>query len=341
MKRRRGILHPQPNLHRLLQYFLPVPLPFGPMASSCASCPLSTSLTFAAVAAGGVALGYYMASHCAGAVDSGAAASGPVVKVADPKESRDTYEKQQLVNQYLEFHFAPPSESFALAREAGIDVTKAYDFPARLARVAERHSRPDRRSRALDLGCAVGRTTFELAHMFKECVGIDLSNGFITAANTLLRDGRLAFDGPGQGERVVPRVALIPTGIDVSRVSFSVGDALAVDPALGQFDVIIAANLLCRVPQPEKLLEALCTRVTVGGIIILASPYSWWAGATNPESWLGGTEAKGESADVVKNILRTKYGMELLTEEPMPFLIRDHPRRFQLGFSHLTVWRRL
>ncbi len=40
--------------------------------------------------------------------------------------------------------------------------------------------------RALDIGCAVGRTTIELASHFDEVVGIDLSNAFIDAANTVL-----------------------------------------------------------------------------------------------------------------------------------------------------------
>ena len=42
------------------------------------------------------------------------------------------------------------------------------------------------KGRALDIGCAVGRTTIELATLFDEVIGIDLSNAFIAAANNTL-----------------------------------------------------------------------------------------------------------------------------------------------------------
>ena len=43
--------------------------------------------------------------------------------------------------------------------------------------------------RALDVGCAVGRSTFELARDFNEVVGIDYSNKFIQRCQELKMTG--------------------------------------------------------------------------------------------------------------------------------------------------------
>ena len=42
--------------------------------------------------------------------------------------------------------------------------------------------------RALDIGCALGRTSIVLAQHFDEVIGIDLSNAFIEAANKVLHE---------------------------------------------------------------------------------------------------------------------------------------------------------
>ena len=39
------------------------------------------------------------------------------------------------------------------------------------------------KGRVLDLGCAVGRTNFDLVDYFNEAVGIDISKAFINVAN--------------------------------------------------------------------------------------------------------------------------------------------------------------
>ena len=44
------------------------------------------------------------------------------------------------------------------------------------------------------------------------------------------------------------------------------------------------------------------------------------------------------SADTVKSVLDRDF--ELLAENNMPFLIREHRRKYQWGCSHVTVWKR-
>lgn len=35
-----------------------------------------------------------------------------------------------------------------------------------------------------------------------------------------------------------------------------------------------------------------------------------------------------------------RQGFSLVHEEDVPFLIREHARKFQYGVSHATVWRK-
>ena len=48
-------------------------------------------------------------------------------------------------------------------------------------------------SRVLDIGCAVGRSTFELTESFDEAVGIDYSQSFINMCNTLKEKGEIQY----------------------------------------------------------------------------------------------------------------------------------------------------
>ena len=255
-------------------------------------------------------------------------------KKEDPKESRETYEKLDSARQYMEFHFTPGSVSFTRNLSS---ISDAFDFPVRVAQKFAKFV-PAKNLRALDLGCATGASAFEMSKYFDSVVGIDLSNAFINYANELKSKGSFEYFAPDQGLTTIPRKTTIPVGSHPERCTFLVGDALNVDPALGTFDALLAANLLCRVPEPRQLLDSFAKLINPGGILVLVSPYSWWEGATNKEKWIGGRQGEKRSEDQVKAILSENF--ELLSEGDEPFLIRDHHRRFQLGFSHGTIWRR-
>jgi len=53
---------------------------------------------------------------------------------------------------------------------------------AQLLAVAERLGLPQRRTRALDFGCGVGRITRHLSQHFRECWGVDVSQGMLQLA---------------------------------------------------------------------------------------------------------------------------------------------------------------
>ena len=53
--------------------------------------------------------------------------------------------------------------------------------------------------RALDVGCAVGRSTFELARGFDEVVGLDYSHAFIQRCQQMKMMGRSSYKLPTEG----------------------------------------------------------------------------------------------------------------------------------------------
>ena len=60
-----------------------------------------------------------------------------------------------------------------------------------------------------------------------------------------------------------------------SRLSFYQGDACNLSSDLGQFGCVLAANMVCRLPNPFEFLDRLPSLVAPGGTLVITSPYSW------------------------------------------------------------------
>ena len=68
-------------------------------------------------------------------------------------------------------------------------------------------------NRALDIGCSVGRITFELAREYEEVVGVDYSQPFVEKCNELKREGQAEYDIAVEGELVDHKIAVIDSAI--------------------------------------------------------------------------------------------------------------------------------
>ncbi len=242
------------------------------------------------------------------------------------------YETEKLVAEYLFFHYADEDEV-----SGGHPVPReALNFPVRVVTELADLERAPRT--ALDLGCAVGRSTFELARIARSVLGIDFSSAFIRSAEVLKREGRLDCHVSVEGECTEAFTARVPDGIDVSRVSFEAGDATALRADLGSFDLVLAANLLCRLPEPAKFLRRLPGLVASGGQLLLTTPFSWLPDYTAPEHWIGGRASTGPSWEELCNALEPHFELQL--SKDMPFLIREHSRKFQYGVPLGSRWIR-
>lgn len=269
-------------------------------------------------------------------VDTANAGESDTAGVGDPDDgvphAPNAYESRRALDQYLLFHYGSTEEVLPYP----FGPRDALGYPARCAgaALAECAAPP---SRALDLGCAVGGASFELARVCGEVVGVDVSRTFIDAATRLQREGALAYERVEEGDRVTPLVARVPAEVDRSRVRFEVGDATALPASLGEFDVVVLANLIDRVADPARCLDRLAWILRPGGVLFVSSPYTWLPEFTPRERWLGG----GNEVSTMEAIrARLDPTFALVRRSDMPFLIREHARKFQWSVADATVWRR-
>lgn len=247
------------------------------------------------------------------------------------------YETDKAVSEYLLFHYGAPEE--VLPYDFG--PTAALNYPVRCVTECLNVSRLPAVPRALDLGCAVGRSSFELARHFREVIGIDFSERLIGAASQLKIAGTMDYSFAEQGDLLKQTTATVPPDIDRSRVAFEQGDAMDLRDHLGQFDALIMANLVDRLQDPAKCLERISGLLNPGGQLIITTPCTWLEEYTPKENWLGGFEKEGKpvmTIDGLRAFLDKDF--ELTATRDLPFLIREHARKYQWSVAQASLWRR-
>ena len=256
-----------------------------------------------------------------------------VISEVPATQTSSSYETDKLLSEYAEFHYGDtyfnvPNFSKALAEIA----------------IAAMSDRPKRR--ALDLGCASGRATFELAHAFESVTGVDFSARFIGQGVQLAQHGVLRYVLTDEGDLVSYKEStLVGLGLEhvKNKVEFYQGDACNLKPILTGYDLILAANLIDRLYDPAKLLNNIHTRVNPSGLLLIASPYTWLVEHTKKESWVGGFKRDGENfttLDGLKEILG-KYFRLIQGPQAVPFVIRETKRKFQHTLSEVTIWEKI
>ena len=249
----------------------------------------------------------------------------------------NVYETDKLLGEYLLFHYGTERE--ILTPE--IQCRDALFFPVRCVAECLDDAILPASARALDLGCAVGRSSFELARSCAEVIGIDASHRFIDAASELQRTGRLTYRRLDEGALFTTLEASVPPDLDRTRVAFETGDAQLLRNDLGEFDVVLMANLIDRLRTPKRCLAQLPNLVKPGGQLVITSPYTWLEEFTPQSEWLGGFESNGarrKTRDGLQETLGTAF--EFSGTKDLPFLIREHARKFQLSVAEVTLWRR-
>lgn len=256
-----------------------------------------------------------------------------IVSHASAETPAAYYETDKLMSEYAEFHYG--DTYFGVA-----------NFPKTLAELAVTAMAGKPMGRALDLGCASGRASFELAKHFDHVTGVDFSARFINQGVQLIQAGQLRYTLTEEGDlvsyntRTLAELGLADT---VSKVEFYQGDACNLKPIYTNYDLVLAANLIDRLYNPSRFIENIHTRINAGGILIITSPYTWLEEHTPREAWLGGIKKDGESyttLDALKEHLGAHFK---LVGEPqdVPFVIRETKRKFQHTLSQVTIWERL
>jgi hypothetical protein len=80
-----------------------------------------------------------------------------------------------------------------------------------------------------------------------------------------------------------------------------------------------------------------------GGLLVLVSPYSWLEEYTPQSEWFGGsyTESKEpvDSYDALRDFIASNnIPLNAVSRNDIPFLIREHERKYQYGVSDCNIW---
>ena len=243
------------------------------------------------------------------------------------------YESDQLVSQYLEFQY-------------GIEYFGIANFAKTLVDLAQPYFQQTPCHRALDIGCATGRASFELARSFDQVTGLDFSARFIQQAVYLAQGHRVRYQLPLEGELSEEKsCSLEDVALDqvASKTEFFQADACNLKAHFSGYDFILAANLIDRLHHPRDFLAQIHERMNIGGILMLSSPYTWLEEHTARSEWLGGFQQDGENITTltgISNILTQHF--ELVAEpQDVPFVIRETARKYQHTLSQVTIWKRV
>jgi putative 4-mercaptohistidine N1-methyltranferase len=284
------------------------------------------------------------------------------------------YETDQLVTQYLDFHYHDAASGGFDAASGGHDAASGGldgfsgghdgssgrldaaagsasrtilgvpNFPAACVEATMPHVPMDHRQRCLDIGCSVGRSAFEFARFFAHVDAVDFSARFIQSGVRLQQGDEVLYEVPTEGELTTGRaISLDRLGLTAAgkRVLFMQGDACNLKANYTDYDLVFAGTLIDRLYDPSLFLDGIGARVRSGGLLVITSPYTWLEEYTQKSKWVGGRREHGEPLSTLAGLTRSLAGnFSLIHRQNVPFVIRETARKHQHSIAEMTVWRR-
>ncbi len=238
--------------------------------------------------------------------------------------SKNLYESRQYLNEYYLFHYAHQRDQCPYA----FAPRDAARFHERIVPECLKPIKFAGPTRGLDIGCAVGRLTFELAGVVDQALGIDNAASLVRGARRMARQRQVTIDRYELAGTTTPLTIKLPRGYHRRRVRFKVGDAQALTEPPAH--VVLAINLTCRLPRPRKFLEQLPHLVVRRGQLVLGSPHTWMTRYTARRHWL--------NADQILELLHPAF--RLVRRKDLPFLIRETARKYQWTVSDVMTFQR-
>jgi SAM-dependent methyltransferase/uncharacterized protein YbaR (Trm112 family) len=194
----------------------------------------------------------------------------------------------------------------------------------------------------IDLGCAVGRGTFELASRTGDlAVGIDLNFAMLRVAERVRRTGHVVFPVRRVGLVYDRRDLVVPYAPVRSNVSFWCCDIAALPFPADQFAGALSLNVIDCVASPLGHLMEMGRVLAAGASALMTTPYDWAPNATPLAQWLGGHSqrgsAHGSSAAELRRVLRTVDTQLTLAAERdrVPWRVYMHERAWIEYAVHL------
>jgi len=235
------------------------------------------------------------------------------------------YELKQQISDYLHFHYCDD-------KYFGVP-----NFPKNCIDTLIQKVDLSSKHKALDLGCSVGRSSFELAKHFEKVEGIDFSFGFIEKANEIKDNGEIQYSIIDEGsisQERASKLSELNLGEVKNKAFFYQGDACNLKSEFTGYDLVFGGNLIDRLPNPKKFLKDITARINSNGYLVLTSPYTWLEDFTSKDLW-----PTGRTIDFIKESLESHFSLE--QTEDIPFVIRETARKHQYTLAEMSIWKKI
>ena len=273
-------------------------------------------------------------------------------------KTSNPYEDESMINSYKHFHFYN-------GKYFGVS-----NFPQSVANFALEiaNNQSIKFDRAMDIGCAVGRISFELSQHFNFVQGIDFSHEMIDVARSVQNKNNIVWYMVNEGDiydKFETNVERLfnnsfnngaqcnenkSININISNINFSQNDALNLDAKYDNFNLIVASNLIDRLSDPHKFLINIKERLLNdnNSILVICTPYTWLEQYTSKSKWLGG---KYKLENNTNEILTPVFGnnrindilsqwFDLIKEKNIEMVFRETKWEYIHSISHCTGWRK-
>ena len=252
-----------------------------------------------------------------------------------PTTDVNQYETDTAVCQQLESHYG--SEYFNIANYAktlaNAVISATEEFVIKV---------DGNLAKCLDLGCSVGRTSFEMSTAFEHIDSVDFSAHYIQHGVQLQNEGSVRYTLKNEGD-IVEFKEISLNNLDINplkNIYFSQGDASNLKAKYGQYDVILAQHVVEKSYDPALFLSGVHQRLNSKGLLIVASDYSFNENVTDKNKWIGGLKINGENVTGFDGLLeRLATNFTLVDEHEIPKLLVNNKRQHIMSSIHVTVWQ--
>ena len=202
---------------------------------------------------------------------------------------------------------------------------------------------------ALDIGCSVGRLSFEMTRTHANVIGMDTSISFIQKARELMNRKQLEFEMIIEGMITKKQSCVFDNGWNYGNVDFIVADALALPFPQHTFSTVASVNILEKVPDPMLHLKGV-NRVlkNQNGMFVFSDPFSWDEAFVDPERWLSG-KAEGRyacrGAETMARIFAGEDGifdppLKVIAKQDVSWKIRKTENLWEHIHSQMMIGKR-
>ena len=175
----------------------------------------------------------------------------------ETKLNHKVYETDEAISKYCDLHYGQ-IENFA---KKSVEILKPY-------------LKKTNTNKVLDLGCLVGRTSFELAKIFDEVMAIDISANLINIGVKLKNYDSLVYK-VRQNDDNLEEKSISLKELDLNhikdKVTFMQGDACNLKEIYSGYDLIFCHDLIDRLYNQDKFFDDIPKRLNQDGLLVIFS----------------------------------------------------------------------